>query len=115
MYASNNLDTVVERNAHKWAADPSVSVLCVHRRCVAVLAVHTVCQGLPNVTVVVCLFGRIVSCVVRWAQANWQIFNQWAASMVCQELGIMRAANPRLCTPSADLGMRALSGVRLAS
>jgi hypothetical protein len=26
MYASNNLDTVVERNAHKWAADPSVSV-----------------------------------------------------------------------------------------
>jgi hypothetical protein len=27
MYASNNLDTVVERNAHKWAADPSVSVL----------------------------------------------------------------------------------------
>jgi hypothetical protein len=26
MYASSNLDTVVERNAHKWAADPSVSV-----------------------------------------------------------------------------------------
>lgn len=26
MYASNALDTVVERNAHKWAADPSVSV-----------------------------------------------------------------------------------------
>lgn len=25
MYASNALDTVVERNAHKWAADPSVS------------------------------------------------------------------------------------------
>jgi len=25
MYASNDLDTVVERNAHKWAADPSVS------------------------------------------------------------------------------------------
>jgi hypothetical protein len=46
MYASNNLDTVVERNAHKWAADPSVSV----DSCECCMAGVAACMGFQQQT-----------------------------------------------------------------
>jgi hypothetical protein len=56
MYASNALDTVVERNAHKWAADPTVSASapCRHTH------LHPVCVCVPAS---VCVVSVLYCCI----------------------------------------------------